>query len=107
VQRRREGANQNIYINGSVLGLTKKGTGAPGIAGLQNREPNRRQDPRDHRHARSELFLGDDRALGVRRGNGDEFGCFDLDEVFQAASDILEKNPKSASCKKKQNLTSR
>ena len=23
VQRRREGANQNIYINGSVLGLTK------------------------------------------------------------------------------------
>jgi ABC-type multidrug transport system fused ATPase/permease subunit len=24
VQRRREGANQNIYINGSVLGLTKK-----------------------------------------------------------------------------------
>ena len=23
-QRRREGANQNIYINGSVLGLTKK-----------------------------------------------------------------------------------
>jgi lipopolysaccharide transport system ATP-binding protein len=24
VQRRGEGANQNIYINGSVLGLTKK-----------------------------------------------------------------------------------
>ena len=24
VQRRKEGANQNIYINGSVLGLTKK-----------------------------------------------------------------------------------
>ena len=24
VQRRREGANQNIYINGSVLGLSKK-----------------------------------------------------------------------------------
>ncbi len=24
MQRRREGANQNIYINGSVLGLTKK-----------------------------------------------------------------------------------
>ena len=24
VQRRREGANQNIYINGFVLGLTKK-----------------------------------------------------------------------------------
>ena len=23
-QRRREGASQNIYINGSVLGLTKK-----------------------------------------------------------------------------------
>jgi len=29
---RREGANQNIYINGSVLGLSKKGTGAPGGA---------------------------------------------------------------------------
>jgi ABC-type polysaccharide/polyol phosphate transport system ATPase subunit len=30
-----------------------------------------------------------------------------VDEVFQAAKDILEKNPKSASCRKKQNLTSR
>ena len=34
VQRRREGANQNIYINGSVLGLSKK---------------NRRQDHLNHR----------------------------------------------------------
>jgi hypothetical protein len=28
---------------------------------------------------------------GCLRGNGDESGCFDLDEVFQAAKDILEK----------------
>jgi lipopolysaccharide transport system ATP-binding protein len=28
VQRRREGANQNIYINGSVLGLTKSRSSA-------------------------------------------------------------------------------
>ena len=41
---------------------------------------------------------------GCLRGNGDESGCFDLDEVFQAAKDILEKNPKTASCSKKTEL---
>jgi hypothetical protein len=80
VQRLREGANQNIYINGSVLGLSKKeperwaaqrkgAAGRPGgLRGLGNREPNRRQDRRDHRlcrdsgihrYAGAELFLGE------------------------------------------------
>jgi len=75
-QRRREGANQNIYINGPVLGLTKKeperrppavesygserwrggrvpqAGGLQGFAGRENREPNRRKDRRDHRLCR-------------------------------------------------------
>ena len=80
VQRRREGANQNIFLNGAILGMRKaepeflaaRRTAAAGrtvgLRRLGNREPNRRQDRRDHRlcrdsgihrYARAELFLGE------------------------------------------------
>jgi energy-coupling factor transporter ATP-binding protein EcfA2 len=116
-QRRREGASQNIYINGSVLGFTKKEperkggeknrrpekaegrategwtegqgigddasqrvpqAGLEGFATREKREPNRQEDRRDHRlcrdsgihrHAGNELFLGYDRALGLRKAD--------------------------------------
>jgi hypothetical protein len=58
-QRRREGANQNIYINGSVLGLTKKEperraacrkAAAGGLAGLRGSgEPRTKSTPRSKR----------------------------------------------------------
>ena len=116
VQRRREGANQNIYINGSVLGLTKKeperwaARRTESLGWLKEEQPKvgptgaasgamqvngcRRQarraprvgrtanqinammpSPLDsgpstlpiYRHASAELFLGDDRALGLKK----------------------------------------
>ena len=116
VQRRREGANQNIYINGSVLGLTKKeperwaARRTESLGWLKEEQPKvgptgaasgamqvngcRRQarraprvgrtanqinammpSPLDsghsilppYRHAVAELFLGDDRALGLKK----------------------------------------